>query len=143
MNSADLQGIPLFAGLSPDEQARVAAAARPVHFDAGHVVVNEGEFAFDFYAITDGAAEVRRGAEHVADLGAGDVLGELGVVPQQSRRWTRRRGATVVVTAPTDAIAIDGGEFRRIAGEIPALADAIRAVAAERSARDDPGRFAG
>jgi CRP-like cAMP-binding protein len=134
MKSADLQAIPVFAGLSPDELARVAAAARPVHFDPGQVVVNEGEFAFDFYAITDGAAEVRRGEAHVADLGAGDVLGELGVVPQQSRRWTRRRGATVVVTAPTEAIVIDGGDFRRMTGEIPALADAIRAVAAERHA---------
>jgi len=134
MKSADLQAIPVFAGLSPDELARVAAAARPVHFDAGQVVVNEGEFAFDFYAITDGTAEVRRGEAHVADLGAGDVLGELGVVPQPSHRWTRRRGATVVVTAPTDAIAIDGGDFRRLTGEIPALADAIRAVAAERHA---------
>jgi CRP-like cAMP-binding protein len=134
MKSTDLQAIPVFAGLSPDELARVAAAARPVHFDAGKVVVNEGEFAFDFYVITDGAAEVRRGEAHVADLGAGDVLGELGVVPQQSRRWTRRRGATVVVTAPTEAIVIDGGDFRRMTGEIPALADAIRAVAAERHA---------
>jgi CRP-like cAMP-binding protein len=134
MKSADLQAIPVFAGLSPDELARVAAAARPVHFDPGQVVVNEGEFAFDFYAITDGAAEVRRGEAHVADLGAGDVLGELGVVPQQSWRWTRRRGATVVVTAPTEAIVIDGGDFRRMTGEIPALADAIRAVAAERHA---------
>ena len=138
MKSADLQAIPLFANLSPDEQARVAAAARPVHFEAGHVVVNEGEFAFDFYAIRQGAVEVRRGAEHVAHLGAGDVLGDFGVVPQQGRQWTRRRGATVVVTAPTDAIVIDGGDFRRMAGEIPALADAIHAVAAERDARDLP-----
>jgi CRP-like cAMP-binding protein len=136
MKRADLQSIPLFANLSPDEQARVATAARPVHFDAGQVVVNEDEFAFDFYAIRDGAAEVRRGAEHVDDLGAGDVLGEMGVVPQQGRSWTRRRGATVVVTAPTDAIAIDGSEFRRMAEDIPALADAIRAVAAERAPGD-------
>ena len=138
MKSADLQSIALFANLSPDEQARVATAARPVHFDAGQVVVNEGEFAFDFYAIRDGAAEVRRGAEHVADLGAGDVLGEMGVVSQKSRSWTRRRGATVVVTAPTDAIAIaiDGGEFRRMVEDIPALAEAIRVVAAERAPGD-------
>jgi CRP-like cAMP-binding protein len=132
MDAADLQSIPLFAKLSPDEQARVAAAARPVHFEAGQVVVNEGEFAFDFYAIRDGAVEVRRGAEHIADLGAGDVLGELGVVPQLSRSWRRRRGATVVVTAPTDAIAIDGSELRRMTRDIPALAEAIRVVAAER-----------
>ena len=132
MKSGDLQSIPLFA-LSPEESARVATAARSVHFDSGHVIDNEGEFAFDFYAITDGAAAVRRGGEHVADLGAGDVLGELGVVPLPGRSWTRHRRATVVVTAPTDAIAIEGGAFRRLAEDIPALADALRALAVERA----------
>ena len=51
MNSGDLHSIGVFSGLSADELARVAAAARPVHFEPGHVIVNEGEFSFSFYAI--------------------------------------------------------------------------------------------
>jgi CRP/FNR family cyclic AMP-dependent transcriptional regulator len=136
MQRADIESLPTFASLSPDEQARVATAARPVHFDAGQVIVQEGEFSFDFYAITEGAAEVCHGDKHVADLGAGDVVGEMGVLPMGGRRWTRRRAATVVVTAPTDAIVIDGDEFRRLAEDIPALGDAVRALAAERRARE-------
>jgi CRP/FNR family transcriptional regulator, cyclic AMP receptor protein len=139
MHRADIDSIPLFESLSPDEQARVAAAARPIHFEAGEVILHEGEFSFDFYAITSGAAEVRHGDEHVADLGAGDVLGEMGVVPMSvaTRGWSRRRGATVVVTAPTDAIAIPGDEFRRMTEQIPALADGLRTIVSSRAAADE------
>jgi CRP-like cAMP-binding protein len=134
MDRADIHTIALFAGLSPDEQARVAAAARPIHFEPGEVIVSEGEFSFDFYAITGGAAEVRHGGGHVADLGPGDVFGEMGVGPQESTGRSRRRSATVVVTAPTEAIAIPGDQFRRMTEDIPALADAVRALVSERAA---------
>jgi CRP-like cAMP-binding protein len=129
MISDDLQSIGVFAALSADELARVAAAAQPMHFEPGHVIVNEGEFSFSFYAIVSGAADVRHDARTVRRLGAGDALGELGVVPQEGHRWSRRRTATVIATEPTEAICIDGDDLRRLAGEIPALANAVAAVA--------------
>lgn len=133
MDNVDLGDIPLFAGLAPEERVRVATAARPLRWDVGQVVVKEGEFAFDLYAIRHGAAEVQRGGKCLASLGAGDFFGELGVVPDDTRRWSRRRGASVVVTAQTEAIAIYGSELRRLAEDIPTLGDALRAAAAERS----------
>jgi cAMP-dependent protein kinase regulator/CRP/FNR family cyclic AMP-dependent transcriptional regulator/cGMP-dependent protein kinase 2 len=132
MKPADIESIPLFARLSPDDRTRVATVTRALQLDVGQVVVNEGEFAFDFYAIKQGAAEVQRGGEHVAALGPGDVFGEMGVVSDDARRWKRRRGASVVVTAPTEAIVIDGSDLRRLTEDIPTLRDAIRATAAER-----------
>jgi CRP-like cAMP-binding protein len=88
--------------------------------------VNEGEFAFDFYAIKRGGAEVRRGGEHVADLGPGDVFGEFGVVPGDPEHWNRRRGASVIATKSTEAIVSDGTDFRRLLEAIPTLREAIR-----------------
>jgi CRP/FNR family cyclic AMP-dependent transcriptional regulator len=132
MQAADLESIPLFAVLSPTERARVADVTRALQLEVGEVVVNEGEFAFNFYAIKEGAAEVRRGGEPLAALGAGDVFGEMGLVREHGRQWTRRRGATVIATSTTEAITIDGSDFRRLTEEIPALGDAIRATAAAR-----------
>jgi CRP-like cAMP-binding protein len=129
----DIGSIPLFAGLAAAEQERVAEVSRTVRFDVGHVIVNEGEFAFNFYAIADGAADVVRAGERLAALGPGDVFGELGVVPGEGRRWTRRRGASVIVTAPTEAIVIDGADFRRLTEELPPLREAVLATVAERS----------
>ena len=134
---AEIEAIALFAALSPDEQARVAAVTRLVRFKEGQVVVNEGEFAFDFYAIRQGAAEVQRGGDHIASLGPGDVFGEFGVVPSPARHWTRRRGASVIATARTDAIVIDGSDFRRLTEDIPALRNAIQDMAAQRE-RSNP-----
>lgn len=133
MESVNLEAVPLFAALDPEDRARVATLARPMQWDVGHVVVREGEFAFDFYAIKDGAAVVQQGGHHLAALGAGDFFGELGVVPNDARHWSRRRTASVVVTAPTQAIAIDGSDVRRLVEEIPTLGDALRAAAAGRT----------
>jgi CRP-like cAMP-binding protein len=106
--------------------------ARPKQWDAGHIVVNEDEFAFDFYVIKAGEADVQHGGELAGVLRSGDFFGELGVVPTDDRRWSRRRSATVVVTVPTTAIAISGSDFRRLVDDIPALGTAVRAAAAER-----------
>jgi CRP/FNR family transcriptional regulator, cyclic AMP receptor protein len=132
METADVASVPIFAGLSPSDVSRVAAVSRPVHLAVGNVVVKEGEFAFDFYAITQGGADVQRAGERIATLGPGDFFGEIGVVPDETRRGSRRRGASVIITAPTDAIAIAGTDFRRLAEEIPALGDAVRTAAAQR-----------
>jgi hypothetical protein len=67
---------------------------------------------------------------------AGLSLGSPGCLPDAGRRWSRRRGASVVVTALTDAIAIDGSDVRRLVEEIPTLHDALRAAASERSHTD-------
>jgi hypothetical protein len=138
MGNADLDGIPLFAGLSPEERARVASLSREMDWPVGHVALQEGEFAFDFYAIKHGAVEVQRQGQRLAVLGDGDFFGELGVVPYDARHWTRRRNATVVVTAPTRAVAIPGSEMRRLTEEIPPLAEALRRVAAERTQTENP-----
>ena len=131
--NVDLEGIPLFATLAPEDRAQAATVARQLEWRVGHVVVKEGEFAFDFYAIKQGTAEVQRGGQRIAVLGAGDFFGELGVVPHDALRWSRRRSATVVVTAPTEAVAIAGGDIRKLAEDIPKLRDALQSAAGERS----------
>jgi CRP-like cAMP-binding protein len=132
MDNVDLEGIPLFAELTPEERARIAAVSRPLHWDVGEMVLREGEFAFDLYAIKQGAAEVRRSGEPVGVLGAGDFFGELGIAPLDASRWSRRRTASVVVTAPTDAIAIPGADVRSLSDAIPKLRDALRVAASAR-----------
>ena len=129
MEDLDLESIPLFADLSPADRARIASVARPVHWDTGHVALREGEFAFDLYAIKQGAAEVRQRGQRIAALGAGDFFGELGVTRPDTGQWSRRRTASVVVTAPTDAIAIDGGAVRSLTDEIPKLRAPLREAA--------------
>lgn len=129
MEDLGLESIPLFADLAPEERARVASVARVLHWESGHVAVREGEFAFDLYAIKKGSAEVQQRDQRIAVLGAGDVFGELGITRPEAGRWSRRRTASVVVTEPTDVIAIDGGAVRTLIDEIPTLRDALSEAA--------------
>lgn len=133
MGAVDLDGIPLFAELNSADRERAASAARELQWEVGHVALNEGEFAFDFYAIRHGAAEVRHAGQPVATLGVGDFFGEVGLLRRNEGGTSRRRSATVVVTAPTEVIAISGSDMRRLTEEIPALRDALTQAAAERS----------
>jgi len=132
MNADDIARVTLFEPLDATARQRIAGAARVVQFETGEAAVREGEFAFDFYAIVRGAAEVVHGGERLATLAAGEVFGELGVVPSPGRGWSRRRNATVRATEPTEVIAIDGRTFRKLIEEIPALRHALEAMAAGR-----------
>ena len=42
--------------------------------------MREGEFPYEFFAIEEGSAEVKRGEQHLAELGPGDFFGEMGLI---------------------------------------------------------------
>ena len=56
--------------------------------------MREGDYSYDVLAIEEGTARVDRDGEHVAELGPGDVVGEMGVLERA------QRNATVVATSP-------------------------------------------
>src|SRR4249920_2302599 len=90
MDEQKVSDFDLFAGLSKNERRQVASSADEVDVEEGRELVREGEFAYEFFVIAEGSAEVLRDGEHVADLGQGDFLGEMGIVGQT------RRNASVV-----------------------------------------------
>ena len=77
MDPRDVQSIPLFAGLSKDDQQVVAQYADEVDVKEGKVLAEEGRLAYEFFAIKDGTAEVKLGGQHTAALGPGDFFGEI------------------------------------------------------------------
>ena len=127
MNPRRLNSIPVFAGLTKDELSRVAECAEELDVAAGEELLREGRFAFEFFAIRHGAAEVLRDGAHLADLGPGDVFGELGALRHDQRR------ASVVASVPSTVIFIRAQDFRHFAEEMPALGERIRAVVEERT----------
>lgn len=127
MNPRSLKAIPVFAGLDKQQLWRVAECAEEIEAAPGEQLLEEGRFAFEFFAIRSGAAEVIRDGAHVADLGPGDVFGELGALAHG------RRNASVVATAPTKVVYIRAQDFRHFADEMPELGERIRRVVEERT----------
>jgi CRP/FNR family transcriptional regulator len=108
-----LQRVPAFSALGKDELAHVAQVAVPRRFEAGEVVFREGDESNTCYVVRSGQARAIR--EHsdgrsitLANFGPGDIFGELAMFDNE------RRSATVEAVETTEAIAILGGDMRRL-----------------------------
>jgi CRP-like cAMP-binding protein len=126
MDVALLDEIPAFAGLPENERRAIAAWAHEVSVGEGAVVVHEGDYSYDFFAIVSGTAEVLKGEEKVAELDPGDFFGEVGVVERGLR------GATVRATSGMRLITLTSWDIRRLEKDAPSAMEAIRAVLEER-----------
>lgn len=122
-----LKSVPVFAGLSKEELRRIAECAEEVDVEAGEQLLREAAYAFEFLVISSGAAEVVRDGDHVAHLGPGDVMGEIGALTHGQRI------ASVVATAPSRVIYIRAQDFRHFAEEMPELGRQIRRIVRERT----------
>jgi NADH dehydrogenase len=83
------------------------------HYEAGEVIVTQGEIGDRFFIIANGQVEVIRedaGKEaRVATLGKGEHFGEVALLQEC------RRTATVRATQPTDVLCIGRGDFEAFA----------------------------
>lgn len=126
MDANRLKSLPLFESVSEEDLERIAPFVSEVSVSEGKHLVDEGDYAYTFMAIEEGAAEVRRAGTAVAQLGAGDFFGEVGLLD------TEKRTATVVATAPTRLVTLDRWDMRRLEKTAPSAVEQIRAAAAQR-----------
>jgi CRP-like cAMP-binding protein len=126
MDESELRSIPLFESLTSEERRAIAPHADEIEAQEGTELVRQGEFAYEFFVIEEGTAEVLRDGERIAELGPGDFLGEMGIVGKVVRN------ATVVTTSPARVIVMTEQALRSMARTNPAVADRITAVVEER-----------
>ena len=125
MDDAGLDEVPLFASLSAHDRRELAQRIDEIDIGEGERLVRQGEFAYEFFVILEGRAEVTRDGQRVAGLGPGDFLGEMGIVGHTVRN------ASVTTLTP-------GPRARDERAGLPRDG----ALAARRG-RPDPGRYRG
>jgi CRP/FNR family cyclic AMP-dependent transcriptional regulator len=118
--------IDLFSSLSKRERREISQYADEIDVPEATQLVREGEFAYEFFVIEEGSAEVVRDGDHVADLGPGDFLGEMGIVGKT------QRNASVVARSPMRVIVLSEQDFRGISRAFPDVGDRIRQAVEER-----------
>ena len=126
MDPARLKKIPVFADLSEQELEHIAALAAEVSVPEGKELVREGDYSYDVLAIEEGTARVERDGDRLADLGPGDVVGEMGVLERS------QRNATVVATSPMLLVTLTSWDIRRLTKTAPKAVDHLREVVAQR-----------
>ncbi len=131
MDVTQLKRIPLFADVSEEALRTIAPFATVEEWPEGKEIVREGGFSNHFYAIEEGTAKVERDGQKLADLGAGDVFGEQGLLERSER------SATVTATSPVKLIKIEHWELSRMKKAMPeAYNQLVAKVEAQKSSAD-------
>ena len=114
-----LRGVPLFAGLTPQQLRRVAEVGRVRLFRAGTAIVRLGDPGDSFYVVLDGNALVVRENGRPLKLHAGDFFGELALIENAPR------SADVIATDDVTALTIGHTAFTRLLRSEAAFTHAI------------------
>jgi CRP/FNR family cyclic AMP-dependent transcriptional regulator len=127
MDANRLQSLPPFSWLPDDVRERFSVWVAEVKVDAGRHLAEQGDYAYELFAIEDGQAEVTRDGQKIADLGPGEFFGEMGVLDE-----SRLRTATVVATTPMTLLALSHWDVRRMERQAPEAVQQLRQVIDER-----------
>ena len=124
----DLAAVPLFAGLTPVELARLVGELEPLSVPAGAVVFRRGEPGDRLYIVRVGVAEARAGTDEengypLTLYEPGDSFGESALLTDEPR------SSTVVALTDLELWALPKERFRALVEQIPGLALSVgRAV---------------
>lgn len=119
MDASQLKRFSLFEGVEDEKLAKIAPFTQLVEFPEGKVIIQEGGYANDFYAIDEGKVQVTKAGEKVATLGPGDIFGEQGLLEHQER------SASVIAETVVRALKIEHWELSRMRKAMPEVVDGI------------------
>ena len=102
MAETEILGMPLFAGIS-EESAAIVAAGGVTEVPAGQVLAQAGDQGFGMFVVLDGSVVVERGDLHI-EMGRDDFFGELALLVPDSPRIARVRALTDarIIAVPRD-----------------------------------------
>ena len=123
---ARLKAVPIFAKAGTDALHHLASAADEVSVSAGHVLIEQGKHHHEFYVIESGTAVVEIEGNEIAEIPAGEFVGELGFFVQGPA------SATVRAKTDVELMVIPYNRFDQILDDNPPL---VRAIATELAIR--------
>jgi len=104
---------------------------RPVALSDGELFFEQGSIPRELFVIEDGVADVIHDGDRIASLGAGDVVGEMGLLKLQ-HRW-----ATVRAVGGVRAVALDADGLASMSEEMPELAERLREIMSRRDRENE------
>lgn len=130
-HEAELREIARFADLSAEELKAVAQAGTHLHLPADWALMSETTPADKAYVILSGRVAIRKNGEQIAEIGAGDILGEVGILER------RLRTAGAVSLTELTVLHFTNADLKRLVDEVPAFGQALQATAREHLSSDD------
>lgn len=135
-----LRGLKLLAGLSSSQLEDVSERLKAVRFRQGEVILREGDTGEEMFFVESGRVRVVRGkgpnALLLAELGAGDLFGEMALLTGMPR------SATVTALSDLNLWSLSQADFDHLVTAYPNLALALSRLLSERLRTADE-RFLG
>ena len=122
-----LDHIDRFSDLSDKEVAKIASAGTYVTVPADWALMGEGTASDKAYLLISGEVSVRKDGKEVAQLGPGDIFGEMGIINHKLRT------ATVVSMSRLEALHFTKDQVEELEQAIPAFRAALEASTTERT----------
>ena len=129
MDPKRLKNVSLFRGLSGKDLGQLGRRTDEVEIPDGKRLAEQGTFAYEFFVIEDGTADVIKDKERITTLGPGEFFGEIGLLESE------RRVADVVATSPMRLIVITGMDFKAMRAQMPHVCKQVVEKVQERLAR--------
>ena len=123
-----LDHIDRFSDLSDQEVAKIASAGTYVTVPADWALMGEGTASDKAYLLISGEVSVRQHGKEVAQLGPGDIFGEMGIINH------KLRNATVVSLSRLEALHFTKEQVEELEQQVPAFREALQASTTARSA---------
>ena len=129
-----LQGIDLFADVTPEQLSFLAAIAEEMTFDPGRVIYNEGDAPDGLYAVISGAVRMKRNGEGIDTIGANGAFGVWALFDDEPRLTTaeaREESQVLFVSREafydllSDNVDIVEGLFKQLVQRLRRLAQSV------------------
>jgi CRP/FNR family transcriptional regulator, cyclic AMP receptor protein len=115
----ELGRLELFRRCRKRDLRMLASIAEDVRFKPGQLLCQEGQHGYECFVIASGEAEVVVAGTRVAEVGPGDVVGEMAIVDGGPRT------ASVVALTEVHAFSIEKRRFDALLESAPAIARAM------------------
>src|SRR3972149_3605358 len=80
-----LRRVPIFSGLPARELQFISRSVKERAYDAGAVIVKQGDPGVGFFIIAEGRGEVARDGRRLRDMGPGEFFGEMALMEERIR----------------------------------------------------------
>lgn len=121
--------LPGLADLTDHEVREVRAAGREVSVPDGWSLIAQSTPPDKAYLVIEGRLAVLVGGEQVAELGPGDLVGEIGL------RERKLRTATVTARTPLRLLHFTPEAFSELCARVPGFRAAVDSTVAARTDR--------
>jgi CRP/FNR family transcriptional regulator, cyclic AMP receptor protein len=118
-----------FANFSEEDLRRITRVTHHSSTSGPWPLIREQTVSDACYILLSGEAGVYVGAERIAVVGPGEVIGESAL------RRGKLRNATVTTTGRTEVLRIGRDDLDRLLDEVPALRETLDATVARHAAK--------